>query len=372
MIYFNYAGLSPERIEVHEHTARMRNKFQETLFSETGVQWYLKELVHGRAAVNKLLNVETDLKNENVLFVPNATSAYQLLLSEVLLREGEIILISDQEHPSIFRSIERLRKKGIDYKVIEAKSENSFCDGLEEFSDLYNARMLTISHVAYTDGRIFPLRRICKIAKKKNLIVAVDGAQAVGHIPVNLADLDLDFYFFSGHKWCSGPMGTGALVISERYKSSDVYIKLGLLNIGSIQKYFHLGTQNIALISGFAKACEIKSTEMESVTDHLVNLRQQFLSHISGSPYLKPIHWDGEHSPGIAALSILPWRISPLQLTSYLEENGVAVKPFVAPENTETIRISWSHETTEADIKFLIEKLHRAFHDLRNNGLREP
>ena len=69
---------------------------------------------------------------------------------------------------------------------------------------------------------MFPIRQVCEIAERRQVTLAIDGAQAVGHVPVDLGTLDVDCYFFSGHKWCACTMGTGALLITKPYKERYV------------------------------------------------------------------------------------------------------------------------------------------------------
>jgi L-cysteine/cystine lyase len=75
-------------------------------------------------------------------------------------------------------------------------------------------RLVALSHVLWTTGRRLPIRAIAELAHARGALVAVDGAQAVGAIPVSVIDLGVDFYAVPGQKWLLGPEGTGALWIS--------------------------------------------------------------------------------------------------------------------------------------------------------------
>lgn len=110
-----------------------------------------------------------------MVFVPNATAAWHIILSNFDVGTGDVVIASDQEHPAIIRSFTRLQRNGVRVQLIGGESEDEFCRNLEQALSTHHARLLLLSHVAYTDGRVFPPERIVEITKERNLIVAVDG-----------------------------------------------------------------------------------------------------------------------------------------------------------------------------------------------------
>jgi selenocysteine lyase/cysteine desulfurase len=76
-------------------------------------------------------------------------------------------------------------------------------------------RVLSFSHVQCTDGSVLPVRPLCDMARARNILSVVDGAQAIGMVPVSLRDLGCDFYAGSFHKWLNGPEGTGFLYLRD-------------------------------------------------------------------------------------------------------------------------------------------------------------
>ena len=358
MIYLNYAGLSGERLESKEEARAVHEQFEAMLFSELGVRWYTSQLNRCRRIIQDFLGIHNDNAAPNVMFVSNATTAFQTILSDIGLTNGDVVLASDQEHPGIIRSLLHLRRKGVGLQMIEGDSEDDFCHNLEEAICQYNARLLVVSHVAYTDGRVFPIGRICALAKKKNVVVAIDGAQAAGHIPMDLHADDTDFYFFSGHKWCRGPMGTGILFVTEKYLTRPSHIKLDLLETGSVHKYFDLGTQHVGRISGLARACELRTKELPMATIYLHKLQNKLLTQVKSLTGVRVRRWDGVHAPGICTLQLEGDRVSPSLLTDYLiQHHGIAIKPFNYPEQPGLIRISYSHSTSESDIQTVVDRL---------------
>ena len=78
-------------------------------------------------------------------------------------------------------------------------------------------RVILVSHITYTTGQVFPVRRICDLAHRHGIEVVVDGAHAVGHLDFKVSDLGCDYYGTSLHKWLSAPKGTGLLYMKREH-----------------------------------------------------------------------------------------------------------------------------------------------------------
>lgn len=350
MLYLNCAGLSRERPESKEEASTVQAEFETMLFSGLGVRWYTNQLDRCRRSIQDFVQIHKDDAVPNVVFVSNATTAFQIILSNLKLETGDVVLASDQEHPGIIRSLIRLQRNGVRLQLIGGESEDEFCRNLEQSLATHHARLLILSHVAYTDGRVFPLGRIGAIAKEQNLIVAVDGTQAAGHIPIDLRGSDVDFYFFAGHKWCCGPMGTGILLVSRNGPNHA--------EIGTIQNDFELGTQRVGPIAGLARACTLKRNELPTATTYLRRLQDRLVTLIQSVHGVRLRRWDGAHAPGICTLQLLGERVSSTLLAEYLlQHDGIAIKPFTDPEHLGLIRISYSQSTNESEIRTVVDRL---------------
>jgi selenocysteine lyase/cysteine desulfurase len=359
MRYFNYAGLSPTRIEAVEEMQAVSNEFRALLFSESGIAWYRKQVENYRQKVARLLRVNLGEGGDTLAFVPNATTAYRLTLSELDLHRGDVVITSDQEHPSTLQALDSLKQRGIELIVIPASSEGRFLSQLDDVCKERRTRLISLSHVAHSDGRVFPLQQVCKIAKSRHVMLAIDGAQAVGHIPVDLGTLDVDFYFFSGHKWCAGPMGTGVLLITRQYKERLARRKSGLSVARSAQGCFDLGTQNIGLIAGLARACEMKQQELPAISDF--TLRTVFRGCLSRISDVEIAEWDGPHAPRILSFQVHKAGFNPTRIAEYLNvKYEIAIKSLRYPESPQLLRVSWPVSIEAQDMLFLAEKLDEA------------
>jgi selenocysteine lyase/cysteine desulfurase len=361
MLYLNCAGLSVERPESKEAATTVQAQFETMLFSELGVRWYTSQLDRCRRIIQDFLRIHKNTADPNVVFVANATTALQIILSNIDLVSGDVVLASDQEHPRILRSLMRLQRRGVGLQLIGGESEDDFCHNLEQALSKHRARLLIVSHVAHTDGRVFPLGRIGALAKAKHIMVAVDGTQAAGHIPIDLRGSDQDFYFFSGHKWCCGPLGTGILLVTENYITRNSIFHPHSREIGTIQHDFELGTQRVGLIAGLARACELRKDELPAATTSIQRLRDELLTPVRSLHGARLRRWEGAHAPGICTLQLESDRVSPSLLTEYLlQHDGIVIKPFAYPERHGLIRLSYSHSTSESDIRTGVDRLAKA------------
>ncbi len=357
MRYFNYAGLSPTRAEALEAMHEVCKEFGARLFSESGIAWYRTQVENSRRLVAQFLHAHLDEGDDSLVFVPNATTAYAIALSALELQRGDLVITSDQEHPSTSQAHSSLMRRGIEVLVIPASSEESFLAQLEEACKDRRTKLITVSHVAHTDGRIFPLPQVGGIAARHDVMLVIDGAQAVGHVPVDLGTLEVDVYFFSGHKWCAGPMGTGALLMTKRFKERQVRRKSGSSATGGRAEYVDLGTQNIGLIAGFGKACELARQELPAMTG-LARLRTLFKGRVGRVHDIECAEWNGPHAPGIVSIRVTKAGIDATRLAESLAAtHDIAIKPTRDSESPQLLRASWSLSTGEQDVMFLTEKL---------------
>lgn len=154
-------------------------------------------------------------KSSEVAITNNTTDGVNVVLWGLHLTQGDEILTTNSEHLGALAGLSILsRQKGVNVRFY--KPENHVFD-LNAFFTLVTARtrIIVISHVFWTTGCIVPIQDICKYAHERGIVVLVDGAQAVGAMPVNVKELDVDFYVFPAHKWLHGPEGIGALYIKE-------------------------------------------------------------------------------------------------------------------------------------------------------------
>ena len=131
------------------------------------------------------------------------------------LKAGDEVLVTHAEHHSNIVPWQMLRQeKGIVLKVVPVDEDGSI--HFADFERLITERtkIVSITHVSNVLGTVLPLKQIARLAHERGAVLLVDGAQGVVHIPLDMQDLDVDFYAFSGHK-LYGPTGIGVLYGKE-------------------------------------------------------------------------------------------------------------------------------------------------------------
>ena len=204
LAYFNTGGLGPSPKPVIDALVREMSALERV--SETG---------HERVqAVRDKASAFLHCDAGELAITRNATESMNLIARGLSLREGDEVLLTTHEHPGGLMPWMGLAKDaGISVKLIEpgaggADTLNRIVDGLTP-----RTRVVSVSHILCTTGLRVPAREITQLCRERGLISVLDGAQAVGMIPVDLHDLGCDFYTASGHKWMLGPKSTGFLYI---------------------------------------------------------------------------------------------------------------------------------------------------------------
>ena len=349
MKYLNYAALSPTRLEAQQEVEATLAEFRALLYSPTGLDWYGEKIWDFRRTVADLLDVS---QPASIAFVPNASMASHLALSFVPWQPGDVILTSTHENPSVLREIQWLAHRQVELLTVKPTSTRTLLTTIREQLPKHQIKAMVLSHVSHVDGRIFPIAEIGKMAKDRGILFLVDGAQAVGHIPVNLDQLDVDIYFFPGHKWCQGPLGTGILILRESFLSKNpVFVQAGLGWNQTQAGRFEIGTHNIGLIAGLAKSCQLLQEEGMRNKDK-EKIRESAKKSLNSIKKLRIQEWAGPHAPGILTFRCEDLKIHESVMGLFQTEMNIVVKQFRNYPEAEfpSIRLSWtgSEDTANA------------------------
>jgi selenocysteine lyase/cysteine desulfurase len=350
MIYLNPAGLSPFRDEVQQAITRTLQTFRGLLFSESGIQHYRETLRQCRRTIADWLEASDD---QCLAFMPNTTTACSLTLSRIPWQAGDRVVTTIHENSTILQEINELKSRGVEILSVNPETPTNLLPELEQIIQHQPIRAIVISHVSHLDGRIFPIELIQDLAQSHHILLIVDGAQAVGQIPVSFSHLRPDAYFFPGHKWCEGPMGTGVLITGKKdehrggpqriTENSPVYDQPDWTNM-------ELGTHNIGLIAGLAKACDLK--RQEGLKEPQLNaVRTQWKDRLRNLPGIRILEWDGPHAPGILSFICLN-HPTEQRMNAIASDHDLSWKTFTHPSfpNHLAIRISWSTVTLTSEL----------------------
>ena len=214
-----------------------------------------------REAAARLIETGPD----NVALTQNTTQGINLGVASMDWREGDEVVSATTEHPGCLAPLHNLRRR---FAVKTTLIPPPVTAEKVEAAMGPRTRLVTLSHVDWTSGEVLPLEEICALARERDVLTLVDGAQSVGQIPVDVARIGADMYAFTGHKWILGPEGMGALYVRPGcdVPSPNVgFISLpdpfafdisGGYELRADARRFEASTMSPTLAAGFAAAAE--------------------------------------------------------------------------------------------------------------------
>lgn len=291
------------------------------LYEDTRVQ--VKHFIHAAHA-------------EEIIFVRGTTEGINLVaqtFGRSQWQAGDEVILSAMEHHSNIVPWHLLREQlGIVLKVIPI-FDNGTLD-MEAYQALFSPRtkMVAIAHASNVLGTINPVKAMTAMAHARGVPVLIDGAQAVPHMPVNVQDIDCDFYVFSGHK-IYGPTGIGVLYGKQAllnamppYQGGGDMIEtvaFDHVTYAKAPQKFEAGTPDIAGVIGLSAAIQyMQSIGMPAVFAHEQALLHYAEPRLLAIPGLRIL---GE-APKVGVISFVLDDIHPHDIGTVLDHEGIAIR----------------------------------------------
>ncbi|MCT4383131.1 cysteine desulfurase [Leuconostoc suionicum] len=290
-------------------------------------------------ARDKVQNFIHAKKREEVLFTRGTTESLNWLASTYgaeNIKQGDEILISYMEHHSNIVPWQRLAQRvGANLKYINLKADGTLdlADAEEKMSD--KTKIVSVTHASNVLGVVNPIKELAQMAHQHGAIMIADGAQSAPHMVIDVQDMNVDFFAFSGHKML-GPTGIGVL-----YGKYDVLNKMNPAQFGGemielvdlheatfqpLPWRFEAGTPNIAGAIGLGAAVDyltnIGMTEIEAYEQSLVSYALPKIKKIPGVTVYGP--QDSEHHSGVIAFNLDS--VHAHDLATALDQEGIEVR----------------------------------------------
>ncbi len=334
MIYLDQAATSfPKPVEVVEAIASTLKNIPGSpgRSAHKGALEASRILFEAREKVASFIGAED---SSSIIFTSGATESLNLVL-QGLLKEGDRVLATSMEHNSVARVLGHLKKERKLEVIYLPCDEEGFLD-LERCEKILRekpAQLLCVNLVSNVTGTIQPLHEI--LALKGETLLLLDGAQAVGHLPLDVGHLPIDFLAFSGHKGLFGPPGVGVLYLRPGLEEKLRPLKFG--GTGSRSEFleqppflpdrFECGTPNLPGIAGLAAGIDfIEKIGLTKIHRHETALADIFLDRIKECPGLK-IYGPQDRVKASAIVSLNIEGLAPSEVARRLDrEFGVAVR----------------------------------------------
>jgi len=362
MIYLNNASTSfpkPDSVinEVVNYLKNVPNNYGR---GSTYKSDYINEV---RDLIKNFFNANDDYFN---IFTSGSTESLNLVIKGLNLQNKEV-LITANEHNSVIRPLKSLEKKGkINLKIVDI---NSFAEiNLDHLNHLisHNTALVIVNAVSNVTGTVQDLCSIAKIVKQRNVLLLIDGSQLAGNYPINLNEINADFFAYTGHKSLFGMQGIGGLIFKkninfEPLKNGGTGFRSNYLyQPEELPHYYESGTQNIPGIISLKKGIDfINEVGLENIIKHKEKLMNTVINNLKYYECVKIYKPETNYSNSVLSFTID--KITPEEL-SYILKNSFDIEvraglhccplihKYLGTEKFGTIRISPSYFTTEDEI----------------------
>ena len=326
-----------------------------------------------RQTVRLFLNARHE---EEIIFTRNATEAINLVASSygsMVLNEGDEVVLSIMEHHSnIVPWHFHRERRGVVLKWAPIADTGEFL--LDQFERLLTKRtkLVAITHMSNVLGTVVPVKEVIRLAHLRGIPVLVDGSQAAVHMPVDVQDLDADFYVFTGHK-VYGPSGIGVLYAKKAHLEAMPpyqgggemieHVSVDRITYGKPPHRFEAGTPAIVPTIGLGAALNyMMQVGRERIAAHEAALKAYAHDRLGELNWLK-IHGTAPGKGAIVAFSVDG--LHPHDVSTIIDRSGVAVRaghhcaqPLMERLGvTATCRASFAMYNTKAEVDALAEAL---------------
>ena len=288
-IYLDYAATTPSHPEV---VKAMLPYFTDAFGNPSSIYSYGQEakgaIEEARAKIADLIGAQ----DEEIIFTSGGTEADNFALKGVAFTnepKGNHIITSAIEHHAVIETCKFLERRGfrVTYLPVDGYGLVAPDDIRKAITD--KTVLISIIHANNEIGTIEPINEIGRIAKEAGIYFHTDAVQAVGHIPVDVNELEVDLLSMSAHK-LYGPKGVGALFIRKGTKLTP------FIHGGEQERKRRASTENVPGIVGFGKAAELAKQEMNEEAERLTYLRDKLIqglveridhTHLNGHPIMR-------------------------------------------------------------------------------------
>lgn len=351
-VYLNVGTLGPQpRVVVDaviEHTRRVATTFP------PATDWDAL-----KARVGALLNGDP----EGFVFPRNTTEAMNFVANGLELDAGDEVLTTLHEHIGGLCCWELIAaRRGVQLRQIELPVPAASSEQLVKvFRNAITprTRVISVSHVTFTNGTIMPVREIAALCRERGIICVIDGAHPPGMIRVDLRAIDADFYASSPHKWLCAPQGTGLLYVRDEWRTrlwptlasggwNDTALGAHRLN--------HLGTMDESRLAGLDAALRLHETiGTDAIEARIRELDALLLAGLAELPRVRVVS-PRDPTLGVGLISFTVDGIESLELQRRLGEKNVRTR-VVSEYGYGWMRLSPHIYTSESEIHAVVEMI---------------
>ena len=345
------------------------------------------------AAANKIYECREHISKifssdhpENVIFTMNTTYAINMAIKG-MLRRGDHVLISDMEHNSVYRPIEKLFREGfITYSVFATVKNGSVLDNdkiLRSINRLIRpgrTKMLICSHIPNICSAVRPISAIGALCRDKGITFVLDAAQSAGHVPINIKNSCIDILCAPAHKGLYGIQGCGFMLLGDKILPRSIMEGGNGINSLSPEmpdfapERFEAGTLPTPSIAGLSEGISYLSKfTFEEISAHDIALFDRLKYMMMNSPELKTKIYLPEARGAVLLFNMDG--VSSETVGRFLGEKGICVRSgyhcsalghkVLGTDETGAVRVSFGIFNTQNDVELLLRSLKELREEIR-------
>ena len=233
---------------------------------------------------------------EEIAITRNSSEALEIAQLGIELKRGDEVLMTNQDYGRMITTFrQRERREGIVLKEISFPVPSPGMDELvKRFEQAITpkTKLMMCCHITNLTGQIFPVKRIAALAHARGIPLIVDGAHAFNQFPVNISELDCDYYGVSLHKWTYAPCGTGFLYVRKsRIKDTWALMASNDRQDNDIRKFEEIGTHPASTYIAIPEALAFnESIGIPRKTARLRYLRDRWANRLAQNPRVRIMH----------------------------------------------------------------------------------
>lgn len=335
---------------------------------------------HARQTVAQFVNAPAA---HEIVFTRGTTESLNLLATSLSAsrREAIAVAVTAMEHHSNLVPWQQMVQRHGGQLLVIPMDDNGVLD-LEAYEKILQQRptIVAMAHISNTLGTVNPIKEMIRMAHQYDALTVVDGAQSIAHRPIDVQDLDCDFFVFSGHKMYA-PMGIGGLYGKTEWLEKMPPYQFGgeMVDTVSFEKTtfnklpfkFEAGTPNVGAALGLETAIQfLEGLDREAVAAHEERLLQ---AAVDGLSRIEGMRFIGQAPERSGLVSFIMDGVHPYDLGTIIDKMGVAVRTghhCAEPVMTRfgipgTVRASFALYNTLEEVETLVKAVDRAAQMLR-------
>lgn len=357
--------MAPEVIDVMSQV--MKNNFGNPSSQHAFGRDSKAIIEHARRNVAQLIHAEA----KEIIFTSGGTEADNMAISCAVNDWGATRIISSSiEHHAVGHSIESHKNVRFDPVKVSPTGQVDL-QHLEELLKSGEKTLVSLMHANNEIGTLLDIKAVSKLCRKYGALFHSDTVQTMGHYPINVKDLDIDFITCAAHKF-HGPKGIGFLYINKNLKFTPI------IHGGSQERGLRGGTENLIGIAGLAKALELANHDIQEHQNYVQGLKSYMIEALKKR--IPGVEFHGEIDPEKSLYTVLNVKFPDFEHKSMmlflLDLEGVAcsggsactsgastgshvLRGIQADNNRPNVRFSFSRYTTQAEIDYALEKVEK-------------